>query len=94
MFCAIIVVMIPSQIKPFLWSYDTSKMDLEKDKNLIIFNILNYGSSKAWAWMFKNYSLREIKNVIKKSYASAWDNKSLNFWSLMLKVKPFKKTRF
>jgi hypothetical protein len=35
--------MIPEQIKQFLWSYDTERMDVKDDAKIIIFNILNYG---------------------------------------------------
>jgi len=39
--------MIPKYVKPYLWSYDTKKLDLQKNKERIITNILNLGSKKA-----------------------------------------------
>ena len=85
--------MIPKYIQPFLWSYDTKKMDLKKDKKRIIINVLNLGTQKATDWLFCVYSKREIKNVFKSSLIGEWNKKSLNFWSLIFDVEP-QKSRF
>ncbi|MBD3300523.1 MAG: hypothetical protein GF347_04175 [Candidatus Moranbacteria bacterium] len=76
--------MLPNFIKPFLWSYDFSKIDLEKDKKVIILNILNLGSKQAINWLFDNYSRSEILEVINRSYSGEWNKKSLNYWSIVL----------
>ena len=85
--------MIPKYIQPFLWSYDIKSIDINKNKDRIIINILNLGTQKAIDWLFKTYPKRYIKEVFKKSPAGEWSKKSLNFWSLMLNVKPDHKKR-
>lgn len=54
---------LPKFLEPFLPSYDISKMDLHNlhDKKLIIEAVLNQGTMKEIKWLFKTYSLREIK---------------------------------
>lgn len=74
--------------KPFLWSYDVKKMDLTVDKVRIITNVLNWGTQESTKLLFKVYDLKSIKSVVAKPLAGEWNKKSLNFWSLILEVKP------
>ncbi len=84
---------VPSFLQPFLWSYDLSRLDLEKHKNIIIKNILDFGTVQATDWLKENYTTEEIKKTIQDSYSSDWSKKSLNFWSLIYGVAPKKKSR-
>ncbi|MBI4235121.1 hypothetical protein HY604_02375 [Candidatus Peregrinibacteria bacterium] len=79
--------MLPNYLRACLWSYDTKKLDTDKDKKLIITSVLNLGSSKATDWLFKKYSKEEIKNTVKTSNASNWNKKSLNLWRLVFSIK-------
>lgn len=74
--------------KPFLWSYDTKKMDLVEDEKRIITNVLNFGTFDATKLLFRVYDLEKIKQVVINPLVGEWNKKSLNYWSLMLKVKP------
>ena len=79
--------MPPKVIQPFLWFSDLKKIDLEKDKNRIILNVLNLGTKKATDWLFTFYGRPVIKRVF-KNYAGKGElsPKSLNYWALMLKI--------
>lgn len=67
--------MIPKFLQGVLWSVDTSKLDLEKNKTYIINQILAYGTWKQLKWLFKTYSRAEITEVFKlhpdKDYTAA-----------------------
>ncbi|MCD6094643.1 hypothetical protein J7J39_01935 [bacterium] len=80
---------LPKFLKPFLPSYDISKMDLRNpyDKKLIIEAVLNQGTMKEIKWLFKTYSFREIKNVLKNPRRGCWDAKVLNFWTKFFGIK-------
>lgn len=78
--------MIPSYVHPFLWSFDISKMDLNRDKKRIITNILNLGTSKATDWLFETYSQDDIKSAISDPLPGEWNKKSIYFWSMVLNV--------
>ena len=80
--------MISKLIKPFLWSYDTKKIDQKKDKNRIITNILNLGDFKATKWLFKNYTKKDIKKNVARPKPGEWNKKSLNYWSFIFGVRP------
>ncbi len=80
--------MIPACVKTVLWSYDSSKIDLNKDKKTIISQVLNLGSENAISWLFKTYGKKEIASIASTIPATAWDKKSLKFWSLALQITP------
>ncbi len=84
---------IPSYVRPFLWSYDVKKMDIKKDKKRILTNILNLGTARATKWAFSTYSKREIKDILRHPLPGEWNDKSLNFWSLLFNVTPIKTKR-
>ncbi|MDO8559395.1 MAG: hypothetical protein Q7R84_03625 [bacterium] len=85
--------MIPSYAKPFLWSYDVKKLNLRRDKKRIITNILNLGTAKSTDWLFKIYNNNDIKEAIINPLPGEWSKKSLNFWSLILNVRPGRNER-
>lgn len=77
---------IPSFLTPFLWSYDISRLDLQKDKKRIITNLLNGGTEEATNWLFQNFKREDMQEVIKNPLPGEWNKKSMNFWSLILEV--------
>ena len=83
--------MIPKYIQPFLWSYDAKRLDIKKNKQRIITNVLNLGSAKATSWLFKMYSKKDIKKAIADPMPGEWSEKSLNFWSLIFNIHAPKK---
>ncbi|MBM4166612.1 MAG: hypothetical protein FJ218_06820 [Ignavibacteria bacterium] len=79
---------LPSFVAPFLWSYDVASLDVEKHKKRIITNVLNLGTKEATDWLFATYSLNDIRDALIHPFPGEWNNKSLNFWSLVLDVTP------
>ena len=80
---------LPKFLESFLPSYDISQMDLRDlyDKKLIIEAVLNRGTTKEIKWLFRTYSLREIKNVLKNPSRGCWDERVLNYWLNIFGVK-------
>ena len=79
---------ILQEFKPFLWSFDVEKMDLDRDKARIITNVLNFGTKKATDQLLRVYSKEQIKEQIANPKPGEWDNKSLNYWSIIFDIKP------
>jgi hypothetical protein len=73
---------LPKFLQSFLWSYNLASFDLNNpsDRKLIIRHILNYGNEKAVNWLLKNFSLEEIKKVLKTPVHGFWRPESLNYW--------------
>lgn len=79
--------MIPDYVKPFLWSYDTQRIDLERDKRRVILNVLNLGSKPATDWLFSQYPKEVIKKTVEEFGAKGeLSPKSLNYWLLLLEI--------
>lgn len=73
---------IPSYLQPYLASYDLSKIDAfdQSVRNELITQILNKGDLEATKWIFKNYSLENIKECIKNPVRGVWIKSSLSYW--------------
>lgn len=80
--------MIPQFVQPFLWSYDSSALDVVRDKRRIITNVLNLGTAQATDWLFKVYTKEDIRDCLVHPLPGEWNNKSIAFWSLLLDVNP------
>jgi len=48
--------------------------------------VLNLGSAKATSWLFKIYSKKDIKKAVADPMVGEWNDKSLNFWSLIFDI--------
>ncbi|MCF7820595.1 MAG: hypothetical protein K9M44_03965 [Candidatus Pacebacteria bacterium] len=79
---------ILQKFKPFLWSFDISKMDIEKHKKRIITNVLNLGTKEATDLLFKIYNKEDIKKYIENPMPGEWNDKSLNYWSMVFNIQP------
>lgn len=87
-------VEIPQSVRVTLWSYDVDRMDIDRDKDLIITQVLNYGTKEATDWLRETYSREDIAKNIAHPRAGQWNKKSLNFWSIVFDVKPEIISRF
>lgn len=74
---------IPDYVKPYLWSYDVSHLDLEQNQERIILNVLNLGSQRAVQWLFSTYDRAVIMAAVAAPRSGEWSKKSLRFWSLI-----------
>ena len=80
---------LPKFLELYLPSYDISKMDLKNisDKKLIIEAVLNHGTLREIKWLFRTYSMREIKNILRNPRRGYWDARALNFWTKVLDIQ-------
>jgi uncharacterized protein YjgD (DUF1641 family) len=81
---------ILEKFKPFLWSYDIDKIDLERNRKRIITNVLNLGTKEASDLLLEVYDKKDIIETIKNPLPGEWNDRSLNYWSIMFGVKPKK----
>lgn len=82
---------LPSFLQSALWSYDISKLDRKKDRDLIITQIFNHGTWSQVLWVLDNYSREEIRKVVKKPERGLWHKDALNFWTEIFDIKLSKK---
>jgi hypothetical protein len=79
---------LPKFLQPYVPSYDVSSLDKSSPgvAGEIITQVLNLGDSKAVIWIFDNYTLDEIRSVVKKPQKGVWNEESLNYWKEILKI--------
>ncbi|OGG02090.1 hypothetical protein A2W14_04205 [Candidatus Gottesmanbacteria bacterium RBG_16_37_8] len=54
---------LPRSLKPIFWSNNLNHLNIYKNKNYIIHQILIYGTMVDIRWLFKTYSKKEIIGV-------------------------------
>ena len=84
-------IALPKDVIASLWSYDIEKIDLEKHKKIIVSQVLNWGSKDATDWLLGYYGKDRVVKIADSVPVGQWDKKSLNFWSLILGIKPKKR---
>ena len=74
---------ISRNLQGILWSKKIDTIDLGKDKNYVIHQVLAYGNLKQIKWLFKVFSKKEIIDVFvslpKKTYTPSAFNFVKNF---------------
>ena len=70
---------LPRFLKAYFWSVKFDELDLDKDKDYIIHQILAYGDLKAIKWLFKVYNKKEIKNSFLKKPSKIYRPQTFNF---------------
>lgn len=70
---------IPSSLQGLLWSRRISSLDLKKDKNYIIHQVLTYGILEQIGWLEKVYTRNEIRKVFVNKPKKQYTNSSFNF---------------
>jgi len=78
---------VPKQFQTVLWSYDVMELDLKRNQREVITQVLNYGTWDDLKLLYKLYSEKDIKNVVKNPRRGVWFEKVLNFWTLMFNIR-------
>jgi len=85
---------LPKFLQPYLPSYNIEELSLESPsvRRELVNQILNAGDDQAVYWLFKNFSLKEIKNYLFFPQRGVWFKRSLNYWLKIfnLKISPSK----
>ena len=71
---------LPALMQSCLWSYDISKIDPQKDQNLIITQTLSFGSQQQIEWVLSHYSPDQIQGVVSHPQRGMWLRQSLYKW--------------
>lgn len=80
---------LPKFLQPYLASYDLTKLDIKRDKKLIITQVLNKGNYSALRWLGKTYSQKEMRETINDFVSRFFTDKAFVFFYLILLVVVF-----
>lgn len=81
---------IPKNLQGILWSRDINNLDLQKDKNYIVHQILAYGGWKHLMWLFDIYTPRVIKDVFINHPAKDYTERTFNLIQKIILEIPIK----
>lgn len=79
---------LPQSVKAVLWSYKTDQLEIDKHKKIIVFQVLNFGTTDAIHWLFKQYTFEAIEKIANAVPLNQWNKKSLSLWRLVLSINP------
>ena len=71
--------MVPKFLQGVLWSASVDDLDLQKNENYIIHQILAYGTWEHLLWLLKNYPREQIKEVFVKHPEKDYSPACFNF---------------
>ena len=77
---------VPRFLTPYLASYNLKKLDLIRDKEVIITEILNKGDSKSLKWLTDHYTKNEIKNIVSSPLRGSWLKNVLKYWQKIFEL--------
>lgn len=80
---------LPDVLKQFLWSYNFSNLDAERDKKVIIVNTINYGDLKHWRWLVQRYGKPAVKEVLSNLPVSEFRPRVKKLVSIIFAIKDF-----
>ncbi|NCO88728.1 hypothetical protein AUK04_00370 [Candidatus Roizmanbacteria bacterium CG2_30_33_16] len=81
----------PPSVNSVLWSYNLNEINVQKDKKIIISQVLNFGSEEAIKWLFKQYGFATVEQVANTIPLFQWNKKSLSLWKTILSINPKKR---
>ena len=71
---------VPKFLQSSLASYNLVNLDVKRDKDIIITEVLNKGDEDALAWLTKNYTKKEVKEVVENPVRGMWLKNTLGYW--------------
>ena len=77
---------IPENIKPLVWYVNSRSLDVNKDKNDIILNVVNEGTMEQWRWLANTYGKDEIKSILQQRLATELHPESRNLAEILFDV--------
>lgn len=78
---------ISQVFRPYLWSYDLAKLDPRKNRDLIIHQVLAFGSMDAVRALYKFYGKNVIRQAFRKPYRGAYSAPVFNLFKTLLGLK-------
>ena len=75
---------LPQRLFRYFWDVDPKKMDYQKYDIYIISRLIEHGDEFAIGWLFKNYRLSLIKEVLMKYRVAP--RRTMETWAEVLKL--------
>ncbi len=77
---------LPEDLRSLFWSYRFEKLDINKNKRLIIIQVINYGTLKQWKWLAGTYGVEGLQNFITTIPTSEFRSGALQLASVIFRI--------
>ena len=84
---------LPLTFKPLLWSLRWRDLDVQKDKEDIIVNVVNDGTLEQWRWLIATYGKETIRSVLRRRLITEFHPESRRLASVVFDVRDFRHAR-
>lgn len=81
---------LPSYFRPVFWSYEISRLRIDRDKRRIVIDTINYGGWRHWKWLFETYGKEVVGGIVQAAPATEFRPRALRLASLILAIKKSK----
>lgn len=85
---------IPQSFAPLFWFLDYRKLDLDKDRHLIVHQVLSLGTLNDLKQLLRLYGPSAVRKEFKKPKSGLYQPNILAFCQFILKVKKLNKQRY
>jgi hypothetical protein len=76
---------LPDYLRPFFWDVDFQQLSAGKASFFIINRLLEHGDERAMKFLLKNYSRKELVDVVKNSRLLS--NRSRGLWKIIFDME-------
>jgi hypothetical protein len=77
---------IPASALPFFQEYDFERLDLERDRDLVIERLLAYGNRDEVSWLLRSYDWAYVRRWLSESGARRLPRRRYRLWCVLLDV--------
>jgi len=85
---------IPDDLRPYFQEYDVLTLDLDRDANLVIQRVLEYGTWGEVRWLFANYGDRRIRAFVRERGERMLSRVTFNYWRKLLQIRRWRRSPF
>jgi hypothetical protein len=85
---------IPMSLKPYFQEYDLEGLNIQRDADLIILRILEFGNWTEIRWLFQVYPRERIRRFLREHGERWLKPVTFNYWRLLMGVRKWKSAPF
>lgn len=74
---------LPQFLEKYFWDVEFKELNMKRSARFILKRILEYGDEKAIAWMRKNFTEKDVEDILINLRISP---KSANFWATIFDI--------
>lgn len=81
---------LPEMFRALMWSYRFEDINLDKHREEIIINTVNFGSLHHWRWLINHYGKKEIRRVLQRRLVTEFNPESRNLARLIFGISEYR----